>query len=249
MLTIISPAKSQDFTSDVPGWLPVSSSLFSAKTDNLIQICRRFSVDEIKDLMGVSDKLAELNFNRYQNFLEQPEKPAMFAYNGDVYNNIKRDSFSSTQWQFLQAHTLIISGLYGALRPLDKIRPYRLEMSARNLSLPDFWQDTLTSYINQILADHQNQYVINLASSEYSSAINQHNLKYPVINISFKENRNNKLQIIGINAKKARGSMLNFIAENLIDIKEKLYNFSQLGYQYSKVESSTNHLIFIRNYN
>jgi cytoplasmic iron level regulating protein YaaA (DUF328/UPF0246 family) len=249
MLTIISPAKSQDFTSNVPGWLAVSSPLFSAKTDNLIQICRRFSIDEIKNLMGLSDRLAELNFNRYQNFVTQPERPAMFAYNGDVYNNIKRDNFSSTQWRFLQAHTLIISGLYGALRPLDKIRLYRLEMSTKNLSLLSFWQDTLTDYINRILEGHQNQYLLNLASNEYSSAISQHNLRYPIVNVFFKENRNNKLQIIGINAKKARGSMLNFIAENLIDAKEKLYNFSQLGYQYSKIESSINNLIFISNKN
>ena len=249
MLTIISPAKNQDFASNIPDSLSVSSPLFSARTDNLIQICRRFSIEEIKKSMGLSDRLAELNFNRYQNFVEQPERPAMFAFNGDVYNNIKRDSFSSTQWQFLQAHTLIISGLYGALRPLDKIKPHRLEMSTKNLSLPSFWQDTLTNYINQTLEDHENQCLINLASNEYSSVINQQNLKYPIINILFKENRNNQLKIIGINAKKARGSMLNFIAENLIDTEEKLYDFSQLGYQYSKVESSTNNLVFVSNKN
>jgi cytoplasmic iron level regulating protein YaaA (DUF328/UPF0246 family) len=247
MLTILSPAKSQDFTSHLPDGLDISAPLFSDKTNSLVEICKRLSIGQIKSVMNVSDKLAELNFNRYQNFEMQSDRPAMFAYDGDVYDNIKRENFCSTQWHFLQKHTLIISGLYGALRPLDKIKPYRLEMSTKTLSLNDFWQDTITSYINDTLANHQNKCLLNLASNEYSSVINQNNLKYSIINILFKENRNNKLQVIGINAKKARGSMLNFIAENLIDIPEKLLNFSQLGYQYSQVESSAKTWVFILN--
>ena len=247
MLTIISPAKSQDFVSPVPSGLPISVPLFPDKTDSLVQICKKFSVKEIKNLMGVSDKLAELNFDRYQNFETEAEKPAIYAYDGDVYHHIKREKFGDTQWRFLQEHTLIISGLYGALRPLDKIKPYRLEMSTKNLSLSDFWQPTLTAYVNQTLAKHQNQYLVNLASTEYSSSINVHDLKYPIINIAFKENRNGKLVVVGINAKKARGTMFNYIAENLIDTPQELHKFSPLGYQYSQDQSSANNWVFILN--
>ncbi len=247
MLTIISPAKSQDFISPVPSGMPTGIPLFPTKTESLIKICKGFSIEEIKYLMDVSDKLAELNFYRYQNFETQPEKPAIYAYDGDVYHHIKREGFSDVQWRFLQEHTLIISGLYGALRPLDKIKPYRLEMSTKNLSLSDFWQPTLTAYVNQTLANHQNQYLVNLASTEYSSSINEHDLKYPMINIAFKENRNNKLVVVGINAKKARGTMFNFIAEKLIDIPQALHKFSPLGYQYSQDQSSANNWVFILN--
>lgn len=145
--------------------------------------------------MGISDKLAELNYHRFQDFDNHPQKQAIFAYDGDVYYNIDRRSFSKEHWDFLQGHTLIISGLYGPLRVLDKIKPYRLEMSTKlpNLEkLSSFWQIDITNYLNQILATHQNKYLINLASNEYSSAINQNDLKYPIINIYFKEKRNNK---------------------------------------------------------
>ncbi len=250
MLSIISPAKTQDFTSQIVGLLPSAQPHFLTKTQYLLQICKNLSQNQIKQLMGVSDKLAELNYHRFQDFDNQPEKQAIFAYDGDVYHNMDRQNFTGEQWDFLQGHTLIISGLYGTLRVFDKIKPYRLEMSTK---LPNFeklsifWQDDITNYVNQILATHQNKYLINLASNEYSCVINQNDLKYPIINIYFKEKRNNKLQIIAINSKKARGSMLNFIAENLIDLPEKLKHFSKQNYQYSKTESSNKDWIFIKN--
>ncbi|WP_250311065.1 YaaA family protein [Rickettsia endosymbiont of Oedothorax gibbosus] len=250
MLSIISPAKTQDFTSQIVGLPSVYSNQksmqphFFTKTQVLLQICKNLSQNQIKQLMGVSDKLAELNYHRFQDFDSQPQKQAIFAYDGDVYNNIDRQNFTAEQWDFLQGHTLIISGLYGALRVFEKIKPYRLEMSTK---LPNFWQNDITNYINQILATQQNKYLINLASNEYSCVINQNDLKYPIINIYFKERRNNKLQIIAINSKKARGSMFNFIAENLIDLPEKLKHFSKQNYQYSETESSNNDWIFVKN--
>ncbi|WP_375326291.1 YaaA family protein [Candidatus Tisiphia endosymbiont of Nemotelus uliginosus] len=163
--------------------------------------------------MKMSDKIAELNYERFQNFDNQVSKQAVLAYTGDVYQNIDKQNFTQEQINFSQDHLLIISGLYGVLKPLDLIKPYRLEMS---VTLPDleklanFWQDQVTTYINQILVTHSSKYLINLASNEYAIAINQHNLQYPIINIHFKEERNNKLQVIGINAKKASKQVMKY---------------------------------------
>lgn len=230
MITIISPVKTQDFSSPAPK-IPATSPVFFDKSQDILQICQKLSKDEIKQLMGISDRLAELNYHRFQNFTDQPSKPAIFAYDGDVYDNINRQNFTERQLEFLQTHSLIISGFYGILRPFDKIQAYRLEMSIKlpNIGkLANFWQSDITDYINKILATHSSQYLINLASNEYSSAIIKDKLKYPMINIHFKEQKNNKLQISAINAKKARGAMLSFITTNLIDDPKKLRDFSLL---------------------
>lgn len=248
MLSIISPSKSQNFLHATIS-TPATQPYFTKKTRHLLQICKDLSKNQIKQLMKVSDKIAELNYERFQNFDTQVSKQAIFAYTGDVYQNIDKQNFSQEQINFLQDHLLIISGLYGALKPLDLIKPYRLEMSVilPNLEkLANFWQDHATAYINQILVTHSSKYLINLASNEYAIAINQHNLQYPIINIHFKEERNNKLQIIGINAKKARGKMINYITKNLIDTPEKLQKFTELNYQFHKNQSSEQDWVFIK---
>jgi len=248
VITIISPAKTQDFTSIIPA-IQATLPGFSDKTQQLLLLCKNLSKNQIKQLMNISDKLAELNYHRYQDFDNLTTRQAIFAYNGDVYDNIDRLSFSEEERDFLQSHMLIISGLYGLLRPLDQIRAYRLEMSTKlpNLNkLSSFWEKDITNYINQILAIQSNKYLINLSSNEYSCAINADELKYPMINIHFKENRNGKLQTIGINAKKARGSMLNFIVKKLIDIPSALQEFSSHNYQYNKIESSDKNWVFIK---
>ncbi|XVN42221.1 MAG: peroxide stress protein YaaA [Candidatus Rickettsia vulgarisii] len=251
MITIISPTKSQDFTPQIPD-LPSSKPIFTEQTQHLLQICKNLSKDQIKKLMGISDKLADLNYNRFQDFNNHSAKQAVVAYDGDVYSNIDRKNFTKQQLNFLQDHLCIISGLYGLLRPLDLIRPYRLEMAVKLpdlMKLPEFWQDKITSYINKTLATQQNKYLINLASSEYSSSINLDQLNYPMINIYFKEYKNNKLQIIGINAKKARGAMVNFISKNLVDNPKKLKDFFELGYKYSKNNSSDRDWVFVKSNN
>jgi hypothetical protein len=248
MITIISPAKTQDFNSPAPKILATSPVFFN-KIQDILQICKNLPKDQIKQLMGISDKLTELNYHRFQNFTTQPSKSAIFAYDGDVYDNLNRQNFTKQQLDFLQTHSLIISGLYGLLRPFDEIQAYRLEMSINlpNIGkLVNFWQSDITNYLNKILASHSNQYLLNLASNEYSSSVAKSELKYPIINIHFKELKNNKLQIVAINAKKARGSMLNFITTNFIDIPKKLQDFSQLGYQFSLDLSSDSDWIFIK---
>ncbi|MCC8417415.1 MAG: peroxide stress protein YaaA [Rickettsia endosymbiont of Bryobia graminum] len=248
MLTIISPAKSQDFTSPIVD-LPSTQPIFTEQTQHILQICKNLSKDHIKKLMSISDKLTDLNYDRFQDFNNHSVKQAIFAYDGDVYNNIDRKNFTKQQLSFLQDHLLIISGLYGVLKPLDLIRPYRLEMAVKLpniMKLAEFWQNNITSYINKILATKQNQYLINLASNEYSSSIDLDELKYPIINIHFKEYKNNKLQIIGINAKKARGSMVNFISKHLVDTPEKLKEFSELDYKYSKNDYTDKDWVFVK---
>lgn len=175
-------------------------------------------------------------------------KQAIFAYNGDVYDPIERYSFTTKQIDFMQEHICIASGLYGLLKPLDYIRPYRLEMAIKldDMDLSSFWRLNITNYIIQTLADHNSKYLINLASLEYSSVINKEMLKDQIINIHFKENRNGQLKTIALYAKKARGMMANFIIKNLIDEPQELKKFNEGNYQFNLLESSNYDWVFIR---
>lgn len=264
MIYIISPAKTLDFTNQLSPLIKTTQPQFVVKSEHILQTCKMLTTEQIKKLMNISDKLADINYQRLLNFAEQPSKPAIFAYAGDVYNHIQALELDSQSLNFLTSHLLIISGLYGVLRPLDSIRPYRLEMSTRldishlnkyhteeglldkSNDLATFWQQDITDYINQVLASHENKYLINLASTEYSLAIKKSKLKYPIINIHFKENKKGKLQTIGIEAKKARGTMINIIAKNLVDKPDQLKDFSERGYCFSSTESSKYDWVFIK---
>ncbi|MFY9589420.1 YaaA family protein [Rickettsia endosymbiont of Halotydeus destructor] len=248
MLSIISPAKTLNFDKSI-SFNDSSIPAFLSTTNSLTAILKNYSEEQLIHIMNVSPNLAQINRQRFQNFEVQQTKQAIFAYAGDVYNNIKAEEFNLEQLNFLQSHLFIISGLYGALKPLDAIRPYRLEMAGRLpeiKNLANFWQEKITNYINRLLDLHQNKYLLNLASAEYSSAIDLTILKYPIINVFFKEHKNGKLQTIGINAKKARGNMVNVIATHLIDNPAELKNFSYLNYKFSIGDSSDNNLVFIR---
>lgn len=247
MLSIISPAKSLNFETPAP--LPAATTPeFLENSAYLLAICKGLSPKQLQKLMNISDRLVELNYQRFQGFETQSPKQAIFAYDGDVYDNIDKASFSRQQIDFMQVHIRIISGLYGALRPLDYIRPYRLEMSTKLPSLKDlysYWQGKITSYFNELLAKHNNKYLINLASTEYSAVINKKDLNYPMINIHFKEKRAGKLQTIGILAKKARGMMINFIIKHNIDTPNELKNFNAASYQFDELESSELNWCFV----
>lgn len=248
MLTIISSAKTLNFEL-IAFKGELTSPFFSEITNQLLAIVKNYSEAQLSKTMDISEKLAHLNKERFQNFEKQDGKAAIFAYAGDVFNNIQSENLSEDAVNFLQSHLLIISGLYGALKPFDAIKPYRLEMATKLNEINDlskFWQDEITNYINQTLEHHKHKYLLNLASQEYSSVINQDKLKYPIINIYFKENRNGKLATIGINAKKARGNMVNVIANNLIDSPELLKEFSYLDYKYNSKDSSNNDLVFVK---
>lgn len=248
MLTIISSAKTLNFEPiDFKGDL--TSPLFPNLTNQLLNLIKNYSEDQLSKTMNISEKLISINKERFNNFEMQDSKPAIFAYAGDVFNNMQPEKLTNEAINFLQSHLLIISGLYGSLKPLDAIKPYRLEMATKLneiSNLNKFWQNEITDYINKTLKTHKIKYLLNLASKEYSSVIDQSKLKYPMVNVHFKEYKNGKLSTIGINAKKARGNMVNVIANNLIDSPELLKNFSYLGYKYSAINSSDNNLVFVK---
>jgi cytoplasmic iron level regulating protein YaaA (DUF328/UPF0246 family) len=248
MLVIISSAKTLNFEK-LAHELELTSLVFPKLTNQLLSILQGYSENQLSEIMNISAKLAHINKDRFKNFDDQESKAAIFAYAGDVFNNIHIEKLTNHELNFLQSHLLIISGLYGVLKPLDAIKPYRLEMATKlnELNLTSFWQDEITNYINKILAKHENKYLLNLASQEYSAVINPNNLKYQLVNVHFKENRNGKLSTIGINAKKARGNMVNVIANNLIDSPKLLKDFSYLGYEFSTEYSSDSELVFIKN--
>ncbi|WP_341787825.1 YaaA family protein [Rickettsia endosymbiont of Cantharis rufa] len=248
MLVIISSAKTLNFEK-LAHELELTSLAFPKLTNQLLSILQGYSENQLSEIMNISAKLAHINKDRFKNFDDQESKVAIFAYAGDVFNNIHIEKLTNHELNFLQSHLLIISGLYGVLKPLDVIKPYRLEMATKlnELNLTSFWQDEITDYINKILAKHENKYLLNLASQEYSSVINPNSLKYQLVNVHFKENRNGKLLTIGINAKKARGNMMNVIANNLIDSPKLLKDFSYLGYEFSTEYSSDSELVFIKN--
>lgn len=248
MLVIISSAKTLNFEK-LAHELELTSLVFPKLTNQLLSILQGYSENQLSEIMNISAKLALINKDRFKNFDDQESKAAIFAYAGDVFNNIHIEKLTNHELNFLQSHLLIISGLYGVLKPLDAIKPYRLEMATKlnELNLTSFWQDEITDYINKILAKHENKYLLNLASQEYSAVINPNNLKYQLVNVHFKENRNGKLSTIGINAKKARGNMVNVIANNLIDSPKLLKDFSYLGYEFSTEYSSDSELVFIKN--
>lgn len=254
MITLISPSKTQDF-SDTTNFSDYTEPHFLNESARLIKELKKKSVKKIGDLMEVSEKIAELNYHRYQNF-NIPFSPdnarqALLAFRGDVYTDIEIDSYSKKDFEFAQEHLRILSGLYGLLRPLDLIQPYRLEMkiklkNSRGKNLYEFWGDRITKALNEALLKQKSQYVVNLASNEYFKAINPKNLKGKIITPVFKENHNGTYKIIAIYAKRARGMMSNFIIRNKIDAVEKLKTFQEAGYEYSEPMSTENEWAFIR---
>lgn len=254
MLAIISPAKSLDFGPYNCGIQP-NIPIFKEQTNELIEICRSLTQKEIAKIMSISPKLAELNFIRFQNYSKDynhsNSKPAILAYNGDVYDSIDKANYNDDHFEFANKSLRIISGLYGILKPLDLIQPYRLEMStalknSHGANLYKYWQNIVTENLNNELLHHKHQVIVNLASKEYSDVINTNKLKFNIINIVFKERKDNDYKIIGIFSKKARGKMADFIIKNKIVNPEDLKNFKN-HYLYSEKLSNEENWVYISN--
>lgn len=256
MLSLLSPAKKL-----LPDFKPythvTSQPILINNALELASIMKSKSVKQIAELMHLSDDLAELNFNRYQEFhltkktSVKESYPALFLFQGDVYQGLDAESWSETAVDFAQSHLAILSGLYGLLKPLDTIQPYRLEMGTKlhnpkGTNLYDYWGDLIANQLNHQLSSHTNQILINLASQEYFKAVYIKKLKYPVLTINFYEKKDNQQKMIGIYAKKARGTIAKFIMKHHIDDLEQIKEFSDLGYHFDKKTSTEADFNFIR---
>lgn len=255
MLFLLSPAKKLDYDSPLAEDYPFEQPLFVEQATELIKVLKKKSADDIANLMKLSDNLASLNAERFQSwepsFDQSNSRQAILAFNGDVYEGLEASTLNKSQLQWTNRHVLILSGLYGALRPLDLMRPYRLEMGTRlatdkGKNLYEFWDEQIANYINERLAKHKNQVVINLASEEYFKAVKKDTLKYPVVQCVFKEERDSAYKIISFSAKRARGLMCRYAIENGIDELEGLKNFNEEGYQFDEASSSEDSLVFLR---
>lgn len=254
MIIVLSPSKTLDFDSR-PNIAMHTVPEFLGESVKLIKELKNYSVDEISNLMDISDKLATLNAKRYKSFKTPftPEnaKPALMAFKGDVYGPIEVELFHLKDFEFAQKHLRILSGLYGVLKPLDLIQPYRLEMgirlpNSRGKDLYAFWGERITQALNRALEADKNKLLINLASEEYFKAVKPASLEGECIHMVFKDNQKGKLKIIGLFAKKARGMMANFIIKNQIINKNDLKKFTEGGYRFEPGLSDAGSWVFIR---
>ena len=253
MVTLISPSKTLNFDDNNSCNLNTDCRLIN-HTSELHKILVNFSINDLKDLMNVSDKIAELNYNRFKHW-EEPSKSdsskqAIYAFKGDVYSGLDAESILENKFDFLQENLRIISGFYGLLRPFDKILPYRLEMStklgnARGKNLYEFWGDNITNLLNNDIED-KNSYVVNLASNEYFKSIKKNKLKNKIITPIFKEFKNGTYKTIAIYAKKARGLMSRFIIDNKIQKPENLKSFNLERYSFDTNLSDDYNYVFTR---
>ncbi|WP_297335397.1 peroxide stress protein YaaA [Algoriphagus sp.] len=250
MLILLSPAKTLDYST--PDFQEHSQPEFTSDIKSLISVMKKKSAQEIADLMHVSENLAQLNEERYKTFQKDftPEnsKQALLAFKGDVYTKIDVDTFTEEDFEFAQKHLRILSGLYGLLKPLDLIQPYRLEMGTRletkkGKNLYEYWGQKIAKAIDKVA---QNQTVVNLASQEYFKAVDQKALKAPILTIQFKEYKSGKYQIVGFFAKQARGMMANYAIKNKITSPEKLKLFNETGYEFAEQLSSESEWVFVR---
>lgn len=253
MKILLSPAKSLDFESKLPTEKH-TQPLFLTEAKKLNAVLEKKSKKQLKDLMNISDNLAELNYQRYKAFSTpfntENARPAIFAFSGDVYVGLDAYTIPKNKIDLLQDRVRILSGLYGVLKPLDLIQPYRLEMGTdlkinAKKNLYEFWGNKITDALNAELAD--DDMVLNLASNEYFKSVNTKKLKGKLINPVFKDFKNGKLKIISFFTKKARGSMTRYVIENNVNSFESLLNFEVEGYHFSKNETkSENNPVFIR---
>ncbi|ATX80071.1 hypothetical protein Ga0123461_1658 [Mariprofundus aestuarium] len=254
MLIVISPAKKLDFKAPAPvaDFTQPDLLIHAAELITLMQEKDSF---EIGDLMKLSMNLADLNMERFQQwhtpFTSENAKQAIFAFSGDVYQGLDASSLDAEAVAFMQQHLRILSGLYGTLRPLDLMQPYRLEMGTRlandrGRNLYEFWGDIITDSVNSALAEQGDDILINLASSEYFSSIKTANINGTIITPVFKELRKGAYRIISFNAKKARGYMSRYMIENRLTNPEELKAFDVADYAFNADLSSSSEFVFTR---
>ena len=256
MLFLLSPAKSLDYERALPAGLAHTLPPFIPQSAELIDVARQLAPQDVAELMSISDKLAQLNAARFanwsQDFTAANSRQALFAFNGDVYEGLGAYSLNAEQISWAQDHLLMLSGLYGALRPLDLMQPYRLEMGTRlanahGSNLYQFWGTRIAQLINERQAADAQPVVINLASQEYFKSVDLKHLKARVVECVFEDYKGGKYKIISFHAKHARGLMARYAIERRLTQPEQLMAFDTAGYAYAPEVSSTNRLVFRRN--
>jgi len=254
MLMVISPAKTLDYESPLATQRFTQPALLE-KSHLLIDVARDLSPAQISSLMGISDKLAHLNadrFNQWQPpFSLENARQAILAFKGDVYTGLQAETFSDDDFDFAQQHLRMLSGLYGLLRPLDLMQPYRLEMGIKlanpaGKDLYGFWGDLLTEKLNEAIAEQGDDVLINLASDEYFKAIKPKKLNAELIKPVFLDEKNGKFKVISFYAKKARGLMSRYVIQNRLTNPAQLKKFDVDGYFFDTAESKDNELVFKR---
>ncbi len=254
MLIVLSPAKTLDFDSEPPVSHATNPELI-ADSQELIGLLKQQTPGDLRNLMGISESLAELNHARFQDWcVPHPQpgaKQAIFAFQGDVYQGLQADTFTDKQLERAQVQLRILSGLYGVLRPFDRILPYRLEMgtalpNSRGKDLYAFWGDRITARIAESMRADNSRFLLNLASNEYFRSIKASALPAPVVAPAFKEFKNGSYKIISFFAKKARGTMAAWVIRQRVRTLAKLTQFAEDGYRYD-AESSTDRVpVFLR---
>ncbi|MDH5711084.1 MAG: peroxide stress protein YaaA [Gammaproteobacteria bacterium] len=254
MIITLSPSKGQDFVEPAATKKHTTPAALD-DSQLLIKELRKIKAGELQALMSISENIATLNVDRFKKFktpfTTSNAKQAVFAFKGDVYSGIDIEKFSAADLDYAQKHLRILSGLYGYLRPLDLIQPYRLEMKTklknpRGENLYQFWGDSITERLNEELVKQQEPVLVNLASNEYFKSVKPKLLKGRLLNIDFKEIKDGKARIVAIFAKRARGMMADYILRNRIEKAEDIKKFKVGGYKFSKEESNDNHWIFVR---
>ncbi|WP_122671204.1 peroxide stress protein YaaA [Pseudomonas viridiflava] len=254
MLMVISPAKTLDFETP-PTTERFTQPQYLDHSQELISQLRELAPAQIAELMHLSDKLAGLNAARFgswtPDFTPENAKQALLAFKGDVYTGLQAETLSEDQLDYAQKHLRMLSGLYGLLRPLDLMQPYRLEMgtrlaNARGKDLYAFWDTRISEWLNEALADQGDDLLLNLASTEYFSAVKRSALNARIIDTEFKDLKNGQYKIISFYAKKARGMMSRFVIEERIDSPEALRAFDVQGYRYNAELSTPSKLVFLR---
>ena len=254
MLILISPAKTLDYES------PLATQEFTEpdflhRSEKLIKQLQKLSPSDIRELMGVSENIAELNNQRFMNwhrpFDLDNARQAVLAFKGDVYTGLAAENFKKSDFNFAQKHLRILSGLYGLLRPLDLMQPYRLEMgkkfaNSEGANLYEFWGEEITDAINQQLQVSKSKVLVNLASNEYYKVVKPKLIDAEIVTPAFKDLKNGNYKIISFYAKKARGLMAAYIIQNRIKSVEDLKGFDCEGYYYSPESSNAKQMVFLR---
>jgi cytoplasmic iron level regulating protein YaaA (DUF328/UPF0246 family) len=254
MLLLLSPAKKLDY--DSPLHIKKHTQpLFVEQSKALIKVLKTKSAGDIAELMSLSAALSELNVGRYREwkptFTQENARPAVLAFNGDVYEGLEASSLSAAQLDWAQDHIAILSGLYGVLRPLDLMQPYRLEMGTRlktpaGKNLYEFWGDRIARYLDERVASQRSRVIVNLASEEYFKAVDLKSLAAPVVQCVFQEAKAGSWKIVSFHAKRARGLMARFVVQHKVNDVAGLQAFDAEGYAYAEAASTPAKLVFRR---